>query len=701
MDLLIEHIMTRSFKTLLPSDSLNRVLELMRETKLDGLPVVDESGKLIGMMPRSRLFDALITESSLRAPITAYYVRDPVTFLESTPYRVAAQNIRVTKIGSAPVVGDCGKVTGIVTKANWIMAMFKEESYLNSQMRAIYDSMHNGLIVVDAYGRVTSLNDSARRLLDIGVLEGLGESADALLPLPNLEPALGGESCIGVEHRHGNRRLISNITPIVSQRTSAPRKTDGAVVVFQDFTELEHVIERYDILQSVLDAAYDGILVVDEQCRITMVNDAMAKFLGRHAEDMVGKHVQDIVENTRLPMVVQTGIAERNDVHVLKGKPYVVTRQPIIRNGEVIGAVGRILFQNLEVLKELAQRLDDMSREVKYYKDKLAKGSGIVNFGQIITGDPRFIRTKKEAQIAARGHSNILITGESGTGKELLAQAIHKESRREGPLVRVNCAAIPENLLESEFFGYVEGAFTDASRRGKQGKLSLADRGTLFLDEIGDMSLFLQGKLLRALQDGTFEPVGSNQPVKVDTRIIAATNRNLEDRIRTGSFRSDLYYRLNVIRLHIPPLRERRKDIILLARHFLDKYNEVFGGNLNEFSSQVRNILVQHDWPGNVRELENVVERAANFALGSVVGFEDLPHYLRDERQERHFKRHQRRTGTLQDRRLDAETDAILAALEETGGNMAQAAKMLGISRTWLYAKMARADLNKRKPVSD
>ncbi len=693
-ELLVRHIMTTSFETVQADDSLQRVMELMRQTRLDGLPVVDTQGNLIGMMPKANLFDALGAGFPLDTPIQEHFVREPVAFRESMPYSVAAETVRSTKIGSAPVVDRHGKVRGIVTKASWIMAMFREESFLNSQLRAIYDSMHNGLIVIDHQGCVTSVNAAARRILGLSASEGVGKRADSILPGMDLDPVLRGKSLIGVEHRIGHLRLVSNVTPIVGQGQGTLKEIEGAVVVFQDLTELERVTELYETLQSVIDIAYDGILVVDEKCHITMVNEAMAKFLEARPEEMIGKPVQNFVKNSGLPKVVKTGIPDKNEVHVFDGrKPYIVSRQPVRRDGRVIGAVGRILFQNLEVLKELAEKLESKDQELKYYKNKLAQESGIAGFEQIITCDPEFIRTKEEAQIAARGNSNILITGESGTGKELLAQAIHRESGRKGSLVKVNCAAIPENLLESEFFGYVEGAFTGARKGGKQGKLTLADRGTLFLDEVADMSLFLQGKLLRVLQDGTFEPVGSNQPVKVNLRVIAATNRNLEQMVKEGSFRSDLYYRLNVIRLHIPPLRERPQDIILIAHHFLKKYNKIFGVNLTECSSRVRNIFSQHDWPGNVRELENVVERAINFTRGSSIGVEELPLYLRDERQGKQPGPERRGKRRLRDRREDAEHDAILAALEQTGGNKAQAARMLGISRTWLYAKMSRSDL--------
>ncbi len=694
MELLVRHIMMSSFKTVRADDRLQTVMELMRQTRLDGLPVVDDHGKLIGMMSKANLFDAIGAGFSLQTPITEHFVREPVAFQESMPYSVAAETVHSTKIGSAPVVDDHGKVRGIVTKASWIMAMFREESYLNSQLRAMYDSMHNGLIVTDHQGYVTSINAAARRALGLSALEAAGKRADSILPGLDLDMVLQGQSIIGVEHRCGPLRLVSNATPIVGQGQASSKGIEGAIVVFQDLTELERVTELYETLQAVIDIAYDGILVVDEKCRITMVNQAMAKFLDARPGEMVGKPIQHFVKNSGLPKVVKTGIAEKYEVHVLNDrKPYIVSRQPVVRDGRVIGAVGRILFQNLEVMKELAEKLESKDRELKFYKYKLAQESGFAGFEQIITCDPKFIRIKEEAQIAARGNSNILITGESGTGKELLTQAIHLKCGRKGPLVKVNCAAIPENLLESEFFGYAAGAFTGARHGGKEGKLTLADRGTLFLDELGDMSPLLQGKLLQVLQDGTFEPVGSNQSLKVNIRVIAATNKDLERMVREGGFRADFYYRLNVIHLHIPPLRERRGDITLLAYNFLEKYNKIFGVNIKEYSNQVRNIFLQYDWPGNVRELENVVERAINFTRGSMIGVEELPLYLQDGGHGNRGKAGARRKRMLRERREDAENEAILAALEQTGGNKAQAAKLLGISRTWLYAKISRGGI--------
>ncbi len=320
------------------------------------------------------------------------------------------------------------------------------------------------------------------------------------------------------------------------------------------------------------------------------------------------------------------------------------------------------------------------------------------DFDHIVTADPAFRQIIDEAAIVSRGTSNIFITGESGTGKELIAQAIHRNSAfRAGPLVKVNCAAIPESLMESEFFGYVPGAFTGANRGGKKGKLAMADGGTLFLDEIGDMPAALQGKLLRAIQDKCFEPIGSNTPQKVDVRFIAATNQDIREMLHSGRFRADLFYRLNVIHLHIPPLRSRSQDIPLLVQYFLERYNRIFGTHVSDVSKEVREIFSAYPWPGNVRELENVIERGINFARGPFIGKQDLPVHLRDYQDPASSDRPDApQSHRLRPSREDHEREVILQALERTNGNRARAARALGISRSWLYEKMSKMGMEKK-----
>jgi transcriptional regulator with PAS, ATPase and Fis domain len=313
-------------------------------------------------------------------------------------------------------------------------------------------------------------------------------------------------------------------------------------------------------------------------------------------------------------------------------------------------------------------------------------------FDDIIGDSEAMRRVKDQAMITARGNSTVLITGESGTGKEMFAKAIHYSGlRSKGPFVTVNCGAIPENLLESELFGYEKGAFTGAGEHGKAGKFELANGGAIFLDEIGDMPLHLQVKILHALQNMRFERVGGNKPIIVDVRVIAATNKDLEAMIRCGTFREDLYYRLSVIPLTTPPLRGRREDIRLLRDHFLAKYNAFMNKRIAGFTEQVEIIYENYDWPGNVRELENAVEYGVNMAHGDRIDMEAVPARLL-----RNDDEPPQETALLSDRLRSYEKELITLKLRQYGGsNRAKdaVAKELGISRATLYRRLAEFDI--------
>ncbi len=296
----------------------------------------------------------------------------------------------------------------------------------------------------------------------------------------------------------------------------------------------------------------------------------------------------------------------------------------------------------------------------------------------------------------SRSSATILILGESGTGKELIARAIHYSSpRADKPFVKVNCAALPENLLESELFGHEKGAFTGAVAR-RVGRFELADQGSIFLDEIGDLSPSLQMKLLRVLQEKEFERVGSNQTIRSDVRVIAATNRNLEEAIQKGTFREDLYYRLNVVTISLPPLRERKEDIPLLVEHFLKKYNRENKKNVASLSKEARDLLMRYDYPGNVREVENIVERAVVLCRGDTLTTQDLPLNLREGKAEAALER-DRGTQSLPDTLEEIERQLILKALERSGGVQTKAAEELGISERVLRYKMKKYSLAEKE----
>jgi len=695
----VKDLMTRSFLAVGPEDTLREVVKIMRKTRIDDLPYLNKSGSLKGVVTKASLFDAIAAGKSLATPAEKLIKTNVMTVSPDMLYDELADDIRTATTGSAIVVDEQQQVVGILTKASWITAMLDKEAVLSTQLNAIMKTMHNGLITINSDRRINSINQAAINILNLDPVHAIDQPIGEVLSGLELNKVLViGQPRIGVEYWREELSLICNITPIISDN-----KITGAVIVFQDLTELiktvsqlESVTSLYGTLKSVMDIAYDGIVVTDDKRCISMVNQSAARFFRKREEQLLGKSVDRILQDAPVEQVIKTGAPELNRLQVIEGTPYVISIQPILRKGIVIGVVIKILFQHLGEVKELAEKLENADQQLAYYRDRSIQEDKQSNgFDDIITADPVFTKIKEESLMIARGSSNVLITGESGTGKELIAQAIHTaSSRSDGPLVKINCAAIPENLLESEFFGYVPGAFSGASKGGRTGKLLSAEGGTLFLDEIGDMSISLQGKLLRVLQDKRFEPVGSNKTIKVNTRIVTATNQNLEKLVEQGRFRSDLYYRLNVINFQLPPLRERRHDINLLVYTFLEKYRKIFGSDVTDVTEEVRLLFQQHNWPGNVRELENVIERAINFAAGNDITVDDLPLYLREKSPEPEVVA--RSVGP--DKRLKlsrekTERSEILSALEQAGGNKTKAARVLGISRSWLYEKLRQMDL--------
>ncbi|WP_455663117.1 sigma-54 interaction domain-containing protein [Pradoshia sp.] len=330
-------------------------------------------------------------------------------------------------------------------------------------------------------------------------------------------------------------------------------------------------------------------------------------------------------------------------------------------------------------------------RRESYKRDGMEKSR--FTFNEILSNDKQMEKLIRSGIKAAKSKTTILVYGESGTGKELFAHALHSSSTTSnGPFITVNCAAIPEHLLESEFFGYEDGAFTGAKVKGKIGKFDMAHGGTLFLDEIGDMSLPIQAKLLRVLQEREFYRVGGTERIKVDVRIITATNRPLEKMVAEGTFREDLFYRLNVISFEIPPLRKRKKDILLLSESFIQEFNRQNGTSITGWEPLFEQAIMDYDWPGNIRELRNVWERAMIFAEDGKVSLEDLPDYVLKKAGYDVFLQEEEEV-TQQPLLEKAEQFAIQKALEMSGGNKSKACILLGISRSVLYDKLKKYDI--------
>jgi len=455
-----------------------------------------------------------------------------------------------------------------------------------------------------------------------------------------------------------------------------------------DTDTVQALKQRLDMFERIFDSIYNGVMITDSNGTITHFNQPYGRFLGLDPEKQIGRHCTEVVENTRMHIVAQTGKPEINQAHWIRGQNMVVQRIPIRKDGRVVAVFGQVMFKDVKDVRRLAQRLCLLESKVKLYEEELINLRSTRYTFDSIYGDSRSIAAlKAEALQASANLFPVLITGESGTGKELFAQAIHHASpRRVHPFVRINCASIPKDLLESELFGYDKGAFTGARSSGKPGKFELAHRGTVFLDEIGDLPLEMQPKLLRVLEDREFERIGGNSVIRSDFRLVAATNQNLEEMMHDGRFRKDLFYRLNVIPLNIAPLRERKSDVLPIARHLLYRMSREAALTEVRMSPAVESALERYEWPGNVRELSNVLERALSAVDGEVLEPEHLPLYLAGKK----ASAGARGRTTFRQAQAEAEKTSILEALEHCRYNKSQAAARLGIHRTLLYKKMKK-----------
>ena len=448
-----------------------------------------------------------------------------------------------------------------------------------------------------------------------------------------------------------------------------------------------------DLLLSLLDNPYESLILVDAQGIIRFMSQSNEGFSTFSVKDSVGRHISQVRPNTQMTRVLKTGKAEIGRSMVLNRNNRIVARIPLLKDNRIIGAMGKMMFMSPDKLKQLYERIDSLKNQIDYYKDALHQSYGIrYTFDNIIGKSDAISKCKALARKAAQSDASVLITGESGTGKELFAHAIHQISqRRKSNFVRVNCASIPAELIESELFGYEAGAFTGANKKGKAGKFELADHGTIFLDEIGDMPLLLQVKLMRVLQEKEVERLGG-KPKKIDFRVISATNCDLNKMVSNKSFRLDLYYRLNVIVIALPPLREIKSDIPEIFNHFLYKFNQENRRKIPSVSPEAMTALQNYSWPGNLRELRNIADRSIILCSDNTIELKDLPISLREK------------TGpsvpmegmgdSLKAIMENTEKRAILDALQRADNNREKASALLKIHRTGLYQKMKKYNIS-------
>lgn len=572
------------------------------------------------------------------------------------------------------------------------------------------NGVDTGIIRLDAEQGIVSLDESASKLIGIPPETLMGRKLDEFVNLSNLNNLMkNGISFSNQVIVIGSRRIVCDYVPIVEDDWI----TGGALSLIRLLPEdagtssddLNEIIRSTNVFMNV---DHDGIIIIDRKGIVLMVNQSFATLFNTTPQAMIGKHVSKAYINSqpsRLTSVMEAGKPEIGITHYFNGKQVYASRYPLIKDGKVIGCMGKVLFKDLREITLIANRLQTSAETRKLRQDVTGSGSLFKYDVNAIVGQSRKIAEMKEALLrVAQKSSNVLLRGESGTGKELFAHAIHAASnRRYAPFIKVNCAAIPEHLLESELFGYADGAFTGARKGGQTGKFEQAHTGTIFLDEIGDMPLYMQAKMLRVLQDKELTQLGSTLPKTIDARVVAATNSNLEQLVREGRFREDLYYRLNVVIFTIPPLRERMEDIRAITQNFIDQFNDEFDLDVQGLDDDVWDIIKHYNWPGNIRELRNVIESAFNTVVGPTIKREHLPEQLLQllpssaarpeyvtEQGIKDFIRSNLGKKDLNQFMDDFEKTLVETAVELSHDNKQHAARLLGISRQWLYKKIQR-----------
>lgn len=560
----------------------------------------------------------------------------------------------------------------------------------------ILNSTHDAIVAVDTDCRVLVLNPAAQRLAGATASQAIGRHLREVIPSAGLANVLAtGVAELNRKQTLGENVVITNRVPV---RDSQGRVV-GAVAVFRDITEVKHLAEEITnlrqvqtLLSAIINAVQDAISVVDAEGNGMLINPAYTRLTGLTEKDVIGKPATvDIAEGSSMHMqVLRTGKPVKNvpmKVGPLR-RQVVVSADPVMIDGELVGSVG--VIRDVSEIIRLTDELDMMKRLVRRMESKYT-------FDEIVAESQLLTQAVDQAKRVATTSVTVLLRGESGTGKEIFAHAIHGASpRKNGPFVRVNCAALTESLLESELFGYVEGAFTGARRGGRRGLFEEAQGGTLFLDEVGVMNLPLQASLLRVLQEKEIVRVGDSKPIPVDVRVIAATNVSLEQLVAEGKFREDLYYRLNVIPIFIPPLRQRPEDIPALCSHLIRKLNQEFGRRVVGVDPKVMEAFMKHRWSGNVRELENVLGRAMiNMRYHEeVITLEHLPDLVHEaslaEIPEAKGYSTLNNRKTLRQTLDVVEKRMVAAALEQCGYQKTKAAKTLGISIRSLYNKIEK-----------
>lgn len=573
---------------------------------------------------------------------------------------------------------------------------------MKPEIELILDSTHDAMIAVDKKGIITLYNAAASRLTQIDPQEAVGKLITDVIKTTRLLYILQtGVSELNQKQTLGNIDIVTNRMPVLD----LSGEIIGAIAVFRDITEIRDLAEEItnlkemqSMLEAVFNATQDAISVVDKNGLGWLINPAYTRLTGYREKDVIGKpSTVDLAEGESIHLKVIETKKPVKGMHLKVGpnrKEVVAGAAPIIVGGKLRGSVA--VIHDLTEMNRLSSELSQAKKIIRSLEAKYT-------FEDIIGSSDIMEAARIKARLAAQTPATVILRGESGTGKEIFAHAIHNDSTKKyNQFVRVNCAAISESILESELFGYAEGAFTGARKGGKVGLFEQADGGTLFLDEIGEISKSMQAKLLRVLQEKEIIRVGDTKPIQVDVRILSATHVDLEKAVYDGRFRKDLYYRLNVLPIHIPPLRYHKDDLKEIVGFLVNKYNQEYGRNVIDVSQEAIDHMKTYNWPGNVRELENYLGRAMiNMHIGeSVLNLHHLPLFHaftldKDKTKLGTFNRNRLPTEKSLNAYMEkVEKQYILSVLKNNENNREKTAKNLDISIRTLYYKMKKLGIH-------
>jgi PAS domain S-box-containing protein len=598
--------------------TVQEAVTLMLQHRIDGLPVVDDQETLVGIFTKTHALKALGLDTKIA--VADIMQRSVITISDEASPEEAWQT---PKVGRLVVVNSAGQMVGIITRTDLVPAFQRMLEYALEEFKSIIDSTHNSIIAVNRNSEIVMMNKAAEKMIGIAVSEALGKDIDSIIANSGLSEVIQGSSG-QLDHKVCIRDevILVNRTPIMKNGIII-----GAVGVYQEISELENLTSEFknvkkinEELNTVIESSADGFVVADENGKIIKANRSALEIMGISKSNIIGTQVKWLEEKGYNISVIMKVLKSKKQVSLAKklknGKEVLSTGTPIFdENGNIYRVVSNL--RDLTELNKLSFELNKAKLELETYR----MGNLSEN---IIYRSIEMARNVEKAIKVAKFDSTVMLLGESGVGKEVLAKLIYSSSKRsKEPFVNINCATIPYNLFESELFGYEGGTFTGGSKEGRIGLLELANNGTAFLDEIGEMPLDLQVKLLRVLQEREFLRVGGRKQIKLDIRIIAATNRNLEEMVKKGQFREDLYWRLNVVSIHILPLRKRREDIPALIYHFMQNFNQKHNTN-KTITAAVIAKMVEYNWPGNVREIENTIERMLVLSTGSTIDLDSL-----------------------------------------------------------------------------